>query len=84
MATTVKLDETARDELRLLADAEGLSMTEKLERMIRAEKRRHFMASVNAAYGALRADEAAWADEEAERAVLAGSLADGLDDEAAA
>jgi hypothetical protein len=79
MATTVKIAEQARDALRLLADAEGITMTQKLEQMIRAETRRRFLATVNDAYRELRAADAAWQAELDERAALEGSLGDDLD-----
>ena len=41
---------------------------------------RTVMETTTAAYAELRADEAAWAEEQAERAVLEGSLSDGVED----
>jgi hypothetical protein len=79
MATTVKIAEQARNALRLLADAEGITMTQKLERMIRAETKRRFLGAVNEAYGELRRADAAWQAEMDERSALEGSLGDDLD-----
>lgn len=45
---------------------------------LRAEE---FFAELDAAYGALRADAAAWAEETAERAAWGAMLSDGLEDE---
>ncbi len=43
------------------------------------EYHRQFLAETNRAYAALRQDAAAWAEIEAERAELEGTLMDGLD-----
>ena len=45
-----------------------------------AEERRRFFQELAAQVAATRADTAAWAEEEAEREKLAGTLLDGLDE----
>ena len=51
-----------------------------LERAVEHYRRERFSAEFNAAFERLRADPVAWEEELAERALLEGTLADGLDD----
>jgi len=39
-STSVRVDRRTRDELRLLADADGVSLDEALSRLVRAERQR--------------------------------------------
>ena len=50
-----------------------------LYRALDAYRRQVFLDEVNAGYAAVRADPQAWAELEAERRSMAGSLMDGLD-----
>jgi hypothetical protein len=56
-----------------------VSVEQALETSIAEYYDRQFWVAVNAGYAALRADPAAWAEEEAERSVWETTLLDGLD-----
>jgi hypothetical protein len=77
--TTVPIAETALLRLRELARWEGISLDEALDRAIKDQYDRKFWEASNAGYAALRADATAWAEVEAERQSLEGTLLDGLD-----
>jgi hypothetical protein len=75
----VGISEKARQTLREMADQTGQSMQRILDQAIEDYRRKLFLDAVNAGYAALRADPQAWAEVEAERQSMAGSLMDGLD-----
>lgn len=62
-----------------LAAHTGKSVQEILDQAVEDYRRKLFLDAVNAGYAALRADPQAWAEVEAERQSMAGSLMDGLD-----
>lgn len=76
---TVGISEKSRQTLRELAEQTGKSMQGILDAAIEDFRCKVFIDQVNAGYAALRADPAAWAEVEAERRSMAGSLMDGLD-----
>ena len=76
---TIAISETVRRQLQELAARSGRSAEEELARAVEERHRREFWEAVNAAYAALRADPAAWAEVEAERREFEGTLLDGLD-----
>jgi hypothetical protein len=78
---TVRIKPESHAKLKELARRSGESMPETLDRAIDALYRQRFLEEVNSGYAALRADPKAWAAELAERQLLAGSLADGLEDD---
>jgi hypothetical protein len=55
-------------------------MQDVLESAVERYRRERFFADLREAYARLAADRAAWEGELAERAVLEGTLADGLDE----
>lgn len=69
MSTTIRVPLRTRDRLAALAAATGRPMTAVVEDALDALERRVFFDSLNARYEELRADKAAWAAVEAERAV---------------
>lgn len=77
--STVCLSERARQTLREMAEQTGQPMQDILEKALEDYRRKLFLDAVNAGYAALRADPQAWAEIEAERQSMAGSLMDGLD-----
>ncbi len=82
MATsTVRLDEDSRQILRNMAQRTGQPMSVLLRQAIAARERQLFLEEAAAAYAALRRDEAAWQDLEAERAEWDATLHDGMEDE---
>jgi predicted transcriptional regulator len=81
-STTVRVTPHTHEVLRELAAARGESLQQVLEDAVEQYRRERFFADLHAAYARLRADQAAWEAELAERAELEGTLADGLGGEA--
>jgi len=75
------VSETALMMLEDLARLDSVSVPDVLERLVRDQWGQRIMDAHNAAYAVLRDDPVAWSEEQAERAVYDGALADGLDDE---
>ena len=65
--------------LRELAEQSGKTVQDVLDQAVEDYRRKLFLDAVNAGYAALRADPEAWAEVEAERQSMAGSLLDGRD-----
>jgi hypothetical protein len=59
----------------------GESMSRLLERAVYRLRAEEFFTALDAAYDALRAEPAGWAEEQAERAAWEATLADGLDED---
>jgi hypothetical protein len=78
-ASNFSLSDSSIKILHELAAQTGREPQEVLDEALAAWQRKVFIDRVNAAYGELRRDPAAWAEVEAERASMAGSLLDGLD-----
>jgi hypothetical protein len=79
--TTVRLAAKSRRDLRQMATTTGVPMTVMLERVIECYRRKLFLEQAAAEYAALREDEAAWQDLEAERAEWDATLYDGMEDD---
>jgi len=77
---TVRIREETREALRELAQQTHQPTTDLLARAVDQFRRSLILAETNVAYGALRADAAAWAEIEAERNEWDATLADGLDE----
>lgn len=78
-ATTVRVRQNTREQLRELEALTGQGPTEVLARAVDAFRRSLVLANTNVAYGSLRADPASWAEIEAERAEWDATLADNLE-----
>ena len=76
MSTTIRVSETTRDRFSRLADATGRPMTQLLDEAADALERRLFFDQFATRYDELRADPAAWAGLEGERAIESGASAD--------
>ena len=76
MSTTIRVSEQTRDRFARLANETGRPMTQLLDEAIDALERPVFLDQFNARYDELRADPAAWAEIEAERAIESGALSD--------
>jgi predicted transcriptional regulator len=76
MSTTIRVSEATHDRFAHLADATGRPMTQLLDEAVDALECRLFFERFDAGYDELRADPAAWAEVEAERAVESGALPD--------
>lgn len=81
MSSAVRISPESHERLRQIAENEGLSLTEALDRAIEAYRRDRMLSDVNQAYSALKRDPAKWSREEAERGEMEGSLSDGLADD---
>jgi hypothetical protein len=77
----VRVDEDTHRKLRALAAHESRSMPEIVATAVEAYRRRRFLEEANAEFAVLRADEDAWAEEQAERRAWDATLADGLADD---
>jgi hypothetical protein len=76
---TACISEKTSAVLHELAEQTGKTVQEILDAAVEDYRRKVFIEQVNAGYAALRADPEAWAEVEAERQSMAGSLMDGLD-----
>ena len=79
-ATTVRVSTRAHQQLKEIARADGVSLTEALNRIIEAQHRQRFLEGLAQDYVALREEEGAWQEEREERNTLEGTLMDGLED----
>jgi len=77
MSTTIRVSESTRDRFARLADSTGRPMTQLLDEAADALERRLFFDQMTDRFGALRTDEAAWAEIETERALEDGAASDG-------
>lgn len=76
MSTTIRVSEPTRDRFARMARATGRPMSQLVDEAADALERRVFFEQLSARYEALRADEPAWSQIEAERAVEGGTLRD--------
>jgi len=79
--TTVRVAKTTHAILRDLADQTGESIQALLAKAVEAYSRQHFLEAANPDYARLRADSAAWAEEQEERRLWDTMLLDGPEDE---
>ena len=75
---TVKMRPQAHAALKEMADEDGLSLAEKVSRLVEEKRRERFLKGANRDYAALREDEEAWQEVQQEREELEGTHADGL------
>ena len=80
-ATAVRITRSAHQKLSQMAEEDGVSLTEELERIIEAQRRQRMLEEVNRAYARLKQDPQAWAEELAERELWETTLMDGLQDD---
>jgi hypothetical protein len=78
---TTRISENAHHILQVLSAQTGQSHQAVLDAALEAYRRQRFVEEANAAYAALRADPAAWAEELEERALWDTTLMDGLEEE---
>lgn len=76
MSTTIRVSEPTRDRFARLAQATGRPMSQLVDEAAEALERRLFFDQLSARYEALRADDDAWKEIEAERTVESGALRD--------
>ena len=77
MSTTIRVSEKTRDRFARLAESTGRPMTQLLDEAADALERRLFFEQMTDRFGALRTDEAAWAEIETERALEHRAASDG-------
>jgi len=75
---TVRITQKTHLELRLIAEKDGASIQNILDRLVSDYRRRTMLEEGNRAYAALREDPKAWAKELDERAIWHNTIADGL------
>lgn len=80
-AQTITISEAAQQLLQELADLEKTSAEVVLDRALENYRRELFWKQTNEAYGALKADPEAWAEELAERELWEQTIADGVEKE---
>jgi len=78
VTTMMRVNAETHAVLQELAAQHRTSMQEVLTQAVEAYRRQQLIEATNAAYAALRADESAWQDYQAEIAGLDGALMDGL------
>lgn len=78
---TVRISRTSHQLLQELAAHSGQTMQAVLDEALEAYRRQCFLEGLAADFAALRADPAAWAEEESERAVWDAALLDDLADD---
>ena len=79
MTTTVRIREETNETLRDLKQQTGESAPDILARAVDQFYRSILIAETNIGYAELRADPAAWEDDQAELAVWDETLADGIE-----
>lgn len=78
--TSVRITRETHEKLQGMAEADGVSLTDELDRIIEEQRRQRLFKQADEAYASLHDDEEAWADVQQEREELEGTLADGLED----
>ena len=76
--TTIRVSAKTHRILTLLAQSQQESITDLVDAAVEIYRRQRLLHETNAAYAALRADPAAWAEEQEERAIWDGTVGDGL------
>ena len=75
---TVRISEETHAKLAFLAKEDNTTLTSKLEEAIREKERKQLLEKANREYAALREDEEAWRDYQAETREIEGTSSDGL------
>lgn len=78
-ARPVRISDSSRQVLRQLAKQKGESMQTVLDKAVEEYRRAQMFADADAAFAALKSDPEAWAEEQRERELWAGTLQDGLE-----
>lgn len=81
MTRMVRASDETLDRLRRLREVTGESTAELLDRAVELLEQDRFLDAANASFAALRADPDAWREDQSERDLWEGTLADGLTDE---
>jgi hypothetical protein len=76
--TTIRVSEQTHRKLVLLSREADTPMTDLVDQAVELLRRERILREANAQYAALREDEEAWAELQAERTVWEGTLDDGL------
>lgn len=79
MPSTVRISEASHRALRDLAEREQTSLQTVVERAIENYRRNRLLEAANKQYAALRANDAAWKEQLAERDLWDATAGDGLD-----
>ena len=76
MSTTIRVSEETHQRLAVIAESTGRPMTRVLDDAVEALERRVFFDGMDQRYRALRSDDPAWREVEAERTTEEGTLGD--------
>ena len=75
----LRISKETHELLRELARKEGASMQGVLDKALTEYQKNRFFDSLDAAFGALKADPQSWKEEQKERGVLANTLLDDME-----
>lgn len=79
--TTIRVSIASRDQLQQMANEQGRTVSQVLDRLIELDRRERFWREMEVAVERLRADPEAWADYQAEAALWENAtIGDGLGD----
>lgn len=77
--TTVRVTPETHDTLKAMAEQRGTSMQDLIQKLAEDAKAAAFLEEMNAGFAALKSDESAWAEEQAELAEWDRVLGDNLE-----
>ena len=80
-STTIRIDRDVHAELKAIADEEGLTLTDTLQKVVEQYRRDRLFEQADRTYRRLREKSEAWEEVETERQEIEGTQADGLGDE---
>jgi hypothetical protein len=80
MTVTMRVRGETRDALKGMADRQGLTMQDLIDRLVQDQERNELLDGMQEAFDRLRSDPDAWDDELAERAAWDGTLQDAMTD----
>ena len=81
-AATVKISSRTHQQLKAMAEEDGLTLSDELERVVEAQRRRRFLEGLADDYARIHEDEGAWRAGRQEQASLDSTLGDGLEGDA--
>ena len=79
-STTVRVSRDVHRRLKTLAEEEGKTLSEVVDRLLEERRRDRFFRRTNEGFARLRNDEEAWTKYEEETAELRGASNDGLEE----
>ncbi len=80
MSAMLRVNDLTHEKVRKMSSESKLTMQEITDRAIEAYRRQQILERTNAVYATMRVSPQVWQEEQEERAVLDGTLADGLEE----